>query len=309
MHFFAVASIALISLVGGGPQMSDALSAEAVRLLALLPVEAQGWKGDGADQAFDRETIFEYIDGSGEVFRAFDMRLLVSRRYKNPGRADVVIDFFDMGSSADAFGVFSHDLEGEDWGLGQGSLYKGGLLQFWRGRYFVSLFAESENPETTAVLAEMGKAVAAAAGPDGPKPDLVGFVPEKWRGGQVRYFHNPQILNYHFYVGSENVLNLGPEAAGVLAIIGAKAEKRACLIVRYKDEAGAEAARTGFLRVYSPETIAPETAGERAQGLIRLKDGRFAAAGRAGRFFCAVFGEPAADSALAAWKEAAADLE
>lgn len=289
--------------------MTDIPSAEAARLLALLPVESRGWKAAGDDQVFDRETIFDYIDGSGEVYRAFDMRLLVSRRFQKQGQADVVIDLFDMGSPADAFGVFSHDLEGESRGIGQDSLYKGGLLQFWRGRYFVSLFAEEENPETAAVLAELGKAVADAAGPDGPKPDLVEFVPEGWRTGRIRYFHNPQILNYHFYVASENVLRLGPKAAGVLAEAGQKTGKRACLIVRYEDEVGADEAGADFLRAYSPETLTPGTAGERTGGLIRLKDGRFAAAGRAGRFFCAVFGEATAEAAREAWKRASAGLE
>ena len=281
---------------------------EAARLLALLPQESLGWKADGADQVFDRETIFEYIDGSGEVYRAFNMKLLVSRRFNKSGRADVIIDLFDMGSSADAFGVFAHDLEGEDWHIGQGSLYKGGLLQFWRGRYFISIFAESENPETTAVLAELGKSVAAVTGPDGPKPDLVDLVPEEFRGGQIRYVHNPQILNYHFYIAAENVLNLGPDADSVLATVGAKAEKRSCLLVRYRNEGEAESYLVAFLRAYLPETRTAETEDERNEGLARMRDGRFAAAGRAGRYFLAVFGEPTAAEARAVLTRAATQL-
>lgn len=281
---------------------------EAARLLALLPRESLGWKADGADHVFDRETIFEYIDGSGEVYRAFNMKLLVSRRFNKTGQADVIIDLFDMGSSADAFGVFAHDLEGEDWHIGQGSLYKGGLLQFWRGCYFISIFAESENPETTAVLAELGKSVAAVAGPDGPKPDLVDLVPEEFRSGQVRYVHNPQILNYHFYIASENVLNLGPDADSVLATIGTKAEKRSCLLVRYQTDGEAESSLAAFLRAYLPETRTAETEDERSEGLARMKDGRFAAAGRAGRYFLAVFDEPTAAEARAALARAVMQL-
>jgi hypothetical protein len=308
MNFIAAALIAF-TVGGGGPLMPDTQTTEAARLLALLPVESLGWKADGADQVFDRETIFNYIDGAGEVYRAFNMRLLVSRRFNKAGQADVVIDLFDMGSSADAFGVFAHDLDGESWNIGQESLYKGGLLQFWRGRYFVSIFAESGNPETAAVLAEMGKAVAAVTGPDGTKPDLVGLLPAEFRAGQIRYFHNPQILNYHFYIAPENVLNLGPDADGVLATVGAKAERRACLIVRYRDAAGAESARIGFLRAYLPETLTPETAGERGEGLVRLKAGCFAAAGRTGRYFYAVFGEATAAVARAAREAVAAGLK
>jgi hypothetical protein len=227
------------------------------------------------------------------------MKTLVSRRFKKAGQADVIVDLFDMGSSADAFGVFAHDLDGEDWSLGQGSLYKGGLLQFWRGRFFASIFAESENPETKGALADLGKSIAVSTGPDGLRPDLVGLIPAEFRGGLIRYFHDPQILNYHFYIASENVLGLGPEAAGVLATMGAKAEKRSCLLVRYKSDAAAETARSGFVWSYLPETRTPETAGERAEGLLRLKDGRFAAAGRTGVYVLAVFGATTAAEARA----------
>ena len=297
MNFIAAGLIALT--VGGGLPMTDAQNAEAARLLALIPMEARGWKADGADQVFDRETIFEYIDGAGEVYRAFNMNILVSRRFKKAGQADVIVDLFDMGSSADAFGVFAHDLDGEKRNLGQDCLYKAGLLQFWRGRFFASIFAESENPETEAVLSDLGRAISAATGPDGPRPDLLGLIPVEFQGGQIRYFHDPQILNYHFYIASENVLGLGPEAAGVLATVGAKAEKRSCLLVRYISETAAETARSGFIRSYLPETRTAETAGERAEGLLRLKDGRFAAAGRSGVYVLVVFGAPTAAEARA----------
>ncbi len=284
-------------------------SSEAARLLALLPRESLGWTSAGDDRVFDGETIFEYIDGSGEVYRAFHMRLLASRRFFKAGQADVIIDLFDMGSPADAFGVFTHDLEGEDWGLGQGSLYKGGLLQFWRGRYFASLFAESENPSTTAVLAELGKKTAAALGPDGPKPDLVGLVPEEFAGGRIRYLHDPQILNYHFHVGPDNPLGLGTEAEAVLATIGERAEKRTFLLVRGRDEAAAESARRGLLRAFGTVGAqeAEAAAGEEGD-IFPMKDGRFGAAARRGRFTAAVFGGKAPEDARAALARAVRPL-
>jgi len=309
MRLIAAALIAFT--VGGGvPLMplSESQTAEAARLFALIPAEAGGWKSAGADQAFNAETIFDYIDGAGEVYRAFNMKLLASRRFSKSGQADVIVDLFDMGSSADAFGVFAHDLEGEDWKTGQGSLYKGGLLQFWRGRYFAAIFAESENPETKAVVAGLGKTIASGLGPDGPKPALLELLPAEFRSGQVRWFHNPQILNYHFHVSSDNVLKLGPEAEAAISTVGTKSEKRSCLIVRYTDETAAASSLTDFLRAYLPETSTPETAPERREGLVRMKDGRFAAAGRKGLYLAAVFGEPTAETSRAALEKVFAGI-
>lgn len=262
------------------------------RLASFLPAEARGWKAKSADQVFDAETIFDYIDGAGEVYRAFNMKLLVSRTFTKAGAPDLIADVFDMGSSADAFGVFAHDLDGEEWGIGQGSRYKDGLLQFWRGRTFVSLFAESETAETPATLREIGQAVAAAAGPDGPKPDLLDRLPPDYRSGPVRYLHSPVILNYHFFVARENILNLGPTTE---AVIGEKGEKRAAsrlLLVRYPSPEEAAAALRSFLAAYMPD--------ERADRTVRTEDGRWTAADSSGPLVCVVFQAPTEAEAKAA---------
>ncbi|MFC1868442.1 DUF6599 family protein, partial [Thermodesulfobacteriota bacterium] len=52
-----------------------------------------------------------------------------------------------MGSSKDAFGVFTHDQDGDALDMGQGGLYNYGWLRFWKGRFFISIFAEKESPE------------------------------------------------------------------------------------------------------------------------------------------------------------------
>ena len=127
--------------------MSDPQSPDARRLASYIPVAAGPWLSE-ADQVYDAEGIFEYIDGAGEVYRSYNMRLLVARRFHKDGKPDIVVDAFDMGSSEDAFGVFTHDLDGESASIGQGSVYKAGLLSFWKDRYFLSVYAEEETAET-----------------------------------------------------------------------------------------------------------------------------------------------------------------
>jgi hypothetical protein len=259
-------------------------------LKALLPSEASGWKAEPADRVFDRETIFEYIDGAGEVYRAFNMRLLVSRRFHKEGKPDLIIDFFDMGSPADAFGVFTHDLEGEGAGLGQGSNYKGGLLTFWRDRYLVSIFAEGETAETKAALFALGKPVAAAIGRDGAKPALLavvppGFAPES----EIRYLHSPVILNYHFFAGAENLLGLGPETEAVLAKSPDRGRDGVLLAVKYKGPAEAAAACVRFTQGTMP------AAG--GTGIVRAENGKWTAVRLKNAVVAVVFAAPSEDAA------------
>jgi hypothetical protein len=263
------------------------------RLKSLLPSEALGWKAEAADHVYDRESIFEYIDGAGEVYRAFNFRQLLSRRFHREGKPDIIIDLFDMGSSADAFGVFTHDLEGEDAGLGQGSNYKGGLLTFWRERYLVCLFAEGETAETREALFALAKPVAAAIGRDGAKPALIGLVPPDFApAGAIRYLHSPVILNYHFFVSAENILGLGPDTEAVLAKSGDKGQNGVLLVVKYPGAAEAVAAFARFTKAYLHDAAG-------GSGIVRTEDGKWTAARLIKDIVAVVFGAPADAAAKA----------
>jgi hypothetical protein len=255
------------------------------RLKSLLPTEAMGWKAEAGDHVYDRESIFEYIDGAGEVYRAFGFRELRSRRFHRAGLPDIIIDLFDMGSPADAFGVFTHDLDGEDVGLGQGGNYKGGLLTFWRDRYLVSIFAEGESAETKAALFALGRPVAAAIGRDGEKPALLALVPPEFAaGGTVRYLHSPVILNYHFFVSAENLFGLGPDTEAVLGRSADRGRNGTLLAVKYPGTAEAAAARARFLKGYMPDA--------RGEGLIRTEDGKWTSVRLVKDIVIVVFGAP-----------------
>jgi len=173
----------------------DTMDSTKETLAALLPPEIQGWKAAGQDRFFDSETIFDYLDGGGEVYRSYNMKLLLSRRYEREGAPAIIADLFDMGSAADAFGVFSHDLDGEPAGMGQDSNYKAGLLSYWKGRFFVSLYAEEETEEARRVVLDLGRQAAAALKEEGPRPALLGLVPEPFASEQrLHYFHTHPIL-------------------------------------------------------------------------------------------------------------------
>jgi len=250
------------------------------RLGRLLPQSAQGWTPGASDDLYDPETIFSYIDGAGEVYRAYNFRHLLSRRYDKKDNPEIIVDLFDMGSSADAFGVNTMDLTGEDPGIGQGGTYKDGLLSFWRDRYFVSVSAESETAAARAACLELGRRIAAAIGKDGARPALLealppGLAPET----AVGYLHSPVILNRHYFVHAENVLNLGPDVELVLARMGERGRAGALLIVKYPTAQAASKALASFTAALLPGSAnAPgAAAGTGKRGAVRLTANMFAA--------------------------------
>jgi hypothetical protein len=275
-------NILIFFVVGGAAVMGQNKAIDKNDLPAYLPKDVQGWTTAGEDQWFDPQTIFDYIDGGGEVYRAYNFQRLFVRRLKKVGQPDIIVDFFDMGSSRDAFGVFTHDLEGDDWGIGQGSTYKSGLLSFWRDRYFISLTAEAETPEAKQALTALGKHIAAVIGKDGAKPALLNFLPTGMASEKnVHYFHNHIILNYHFYVSDGNILNLDQTTEAILARMGEKGERSYMLVVGYADPKKASQAYAGFTKIYMPDAVEP--------GLVQTEDKKWTAARVKGRFLAVVF--------------------
>ena len=290
--------LAVVIQAGAGDSMDKTKAA----LAGLLPAEVQGWKAAEEDRFFDPQSIFDYLDGGGEVYRSYNFQLLLSRHYEKAGRPGIIADVFDMGTPADAFGVFTHDLDGEAAGIGQGSLYKAGLLSFWKGRYFISLTAENESEESRWAVLEFGKRAAEAIKEAGSEPALLKLVPEAWAlPRQVHYFHTHPILNYHYFMAADNVLELNEKTEAVLAVAGAKGAKSYLLIVKYTDEGSASAAYRRFAGAIIP--------GARQDGSQQMTDKTWTAGRPHGPYVIIVFRSGSREKALASLGDVERRLE
>jgi len=188
-------------------------------LARLLPDEVRGWAPARDDGLYDHETLYDLIDGGAEVYRALNVRIVLSREYVKPGATDIVVDLFDMGSASDAYGAYHHDMrEGEDAGVGDESEAFGGSIAFWRDRYFVSEVAMDDDTATCDALREIGFAISAAIPSSGQPPALARALPA---GGlvrsQVHYFHDKSLLDRHLFLGETNALDLDRRTEGVVA--------------------------------------------------------------------------------------------
>ena len=251
-----------------------------------VPAQVGDWVASGEDAVYDRDTLYDYMNGGAEVYLSYDYRKVWTRRYTGPGDEEISLDIYDMGSSAEAFGVFSTSIEDPDVGIGQGSEYGAGLLKFWKGKYFVSVVNMGINEATDEVLLDIGRAVDAAIGTTGPEPEMVGYLPEQTLNArQTTYFHSDVILNNRYFIASENVLHLDNDTDCVFAEYGQVGEDGKVLLVRYGNEMLAQEALTEFSTAYMPE------AGE--ERLLQLESGAWTAAVRRSTFIAIVFEERA----------------
>jgi hypothetical protein len=273
-------ALAALAAGGAGPVFSQPRQAP-VRIAAFMPRTVGPWVS-GLDRVYDSQTIFQYLDGAGEVYRSYHMRLLVSRQFHKEGHPEIVADLFDMGSSEDAFGIFTDDVDGEDAGIGQGSSYQAGLLTFWKDRYFGSVSAERETPESKDAVLELGRRIAAAIPKNGPTPRLLAALPpEGLDARHVRYLHDSSTLNDHFFVADKDILELDQTASAVLAPYVTAGGKSFLLVVSYPDEDRAGRAFESFSKSYMP--------GAKRPGIFRTVDRKWTASARAGDIVIVVF--------------------
>jgi hypothetical protein len=238
----AIWTVCLIMLAACGrpPDSSDGREGMA----SALPRAAEGWTAAGEVEQWDTESIFQYIDGHAEVYLAYGMTRCLSQRYAGPeGEPDIVVDLFELASPADAFGVFTHDRDGEEVAVGQGALYRSGWLSFWQGSWFGSIYVEGESEAARQAVMELGRQIAAAIGQPGEPPGLVEELPASGLDPRsVRFLRTQEILNSVTFVGFENPFNLGPEVEAVIGRYERESGAGWLLLVRYPDEAAAEAA-------------------------------------------------------------------
>ncbi|MEW6665637.1 MAG: DUF6599 family protein [Thermodesulfobacteriota bacterium] len=248
---------------------------------SLLPTSFGEWKTEGGDRYYDVRSIFDYIDGAGEVYRAYHMRGCLSRRYAGARGASLVLDVFDMGSSDDAFGVFTHDREGDPVDLGQGGLFKSGWLRFWKGRFFVSVFDETQSAASAEGTRILAGAVSDLIREPGPVPVLVSRLPAPGlETRSVRYLHDPVVLNTHFYLSDENILHLDSGTEAALATYQREGARVTLLLVQYPDVEKSRQAYGSLMKHYLPDAD--------AEGVAQLEDRKWAGAMRLGRLLAAI---------------------
>lgn len=262
----------------GGGRMNPGIS---------WPAAAEGWKWDGKEEIYESRAIFDYIDGAGEVYLAYHFKNLVVRQFEKKGHPRIIAELYDMGSSNDAYGIFSLERQDEEAGIGQGSEFGGGQLRFWKGKFFISVYPDGEGPDAGEAILGLGRAIADSIRSADPTPRLIRALPDGKMGlveKSIRYLHSHILLNQRFFIATRNILNLNPETEVALAQYLRAGKKIHLLLARYPDANEATKALQGFREAYMPEAS--------EKGLLRTEDRQWTSAKRVSEFVLIVFGAP-----------------
>ncbi len=292
---------AILTWMLAGAGMVTGQEKEKVNPEIALPFEAMGWRWDGKELTYQSRALFDYMDGSAELYLAYGFQHLTVRRFEKQKQAPITVELYEMASSEDAYGVFSFERQDEPAGVGQGSEFGGGLLRFWKGRYFVAIYPDGEGADVEQAILTLARATANAIRAEGPEPKLVGLIPGNDLGlvdKSVRYLKSHILLNQRFFIAHQNILNLNRQAEAVLAQYARHQEKITLLIIRYPNPEQAAAAYGSFMKAYLPDAGGKDRS--------RTEDGKWTLARQQDRLVLIVFGastEADAEALLRATKE------
>lgn len=270
-----------------GAEMGNGEEKEKMNPEISMPTEAAGWTWDEKEMKYDSKALFDYMDGAAELYLAYGIQNLTVRRFEKPDQPPITVEVYEMASSEDAYGVFSYERQDEDAGIGQGSEFGGGLLRFWKGKYFFSIFADGEGPEVESAILKMGRATADSISATGLEPKWVGLIPGKELGlvdKSIRYLRSHILLNQRFFIAHQNILNLSRKTEVVLAQYLQDKQKTHLLFIRYSDLKEAGDGFQGFMKAYLPDA--------REKDRSKTEDGKWTFARQRNEFVLVVFGAP-----------------
>lgn len=251
-------------------------------LYSRLSSGSEGWVKTAVFDRYAPETLYTYINGGAELFISYSFRDMISFKYQKPGEEDVVVDLFDMGTAADAFGVFSQSREETDPRFGQGGEYNTGLLSFWQDRFYISVMGFPETPEKREIIYKMAAEFKQLIGREGVLPPILWQLP---RAGlqpeSIRYFHHYVWQNSLFFISNNNILEITADTQCVLAKYKRGGDSCTLLLARYASEEKAGMGEKRFRGEY--------LGGEEAR-IVKMETSRFSGCRRHGELLIVALG-------------------
>ena len=81
----------LFMIVGNG---GEAMENPESDLAGLLPDILEGWDVVEEDQVYDRDNLYEYINGGAELYLSYSFRKVINRIYTAPEQPEILVDIF-----------------------------------------------------------------------------------------------------------------------------------------------------------------------------------------------------------------------
>jgi len=186
---------------------------------------APGWTMDEKATLYDKDTLFDRINGEAELYFPYGFEVLASARYANIQNPKVAVDadVYKMGSLLDAFGMYANYRRKDDAAVAIGAegTLSSSQLFFYQDRYLVRLQATGAASIQQDVFLACARAISQNLPRNTSKPkELEAFMIPAVVKKSERYIAQ-SLLGYNFFrrgIMADAILE--PEQMQVFIVFG-----------------------------------------------------------------------------------------
>lgn len=199
------------------------------------PGDVKGWSRNENFEEYKGEDLFFYIDGGAEIYHEYGFERVIVQDYRSKNGKSASLEIYEMRDPASAYGMYSFKSTGEGkvLELGYGGKLQDYYLNFWKGKYLITITGFGEDIETITGLQMLAKATDSRLSNPGPseKPALVRLLPEDGLKLQdVKYFQGNLGLFNSYPFTTKGIFKVEE------AIKGTYTEGYDIYIIKYADE-------------------------------------------------------------------------
>jgi hypothetical protein len=231
-----------------GASTTTPSSGPTLALTTVFPGEITGWTPAEEARLYNRENIFNLVNGQAEAFFVYGFEQVAVQAYANVDKKQLNVEIWQLATPADAYGLFTFGRSGSSVNIGnEGDAEPGRRLSFWQDRYTVHVSARQEVDD--ALLWSFAQSVSTALPKGGEPPPLINRLPQiGLKEHDFIFFHEELSIQDRIWLGGENILGLSHDTNGVVASYELAGAPVLLLLIEYpttgQAAAGVEALQT-----------------------------------------------------------------
>ncbi len=144
------------------------------------PPEIQGWEQDDEVETFDRDNLFNHINGAAEFYHSYGFEKLYVTRYAK-GDAEITIEAYRHADPVRAYGIYSMERppEASVSNIGVQGYYEDDILNFYTGAWYIKMNSFREPDAGSGILLTTARKLAPELCSEPMLPAVIGAMPEQ----------------------------------------------------------------------------------------------------------------------------------
>jgi hypothetical protein len=186
--------------------------------------------------------VYEYINGAAEIYLQYNFQELIAQEYENDAGAFVTIEIYRHDSALNAFGIYSQErsFEGDSLNIGAQGFYENGMLNFFKGPYYVKLNSYGLDNEETTLRALAGDVAEKLDGTT-EFPEELNYFPPTGKQPYSEQYLAQDFLGYVFLKAAFTASYIdGAQTFQMFFMVGDSPEACEMMLKAYADEVNVE---------------------------------------------------------------------